>query len=311
MKKQSTKSQELGFGQRSYSKGTRLITKEGDFNVVKEGMSGWQGRDIYHELIVMTWVKFILLISAVFFIINFIFACLYYWAGPTGIAGLSAQGQLDLFLKAFYFSTQTITTVGFGSLSPQTDYVSLLAALESFLGLLGFALATGLMFARFSRPRRNLHYSSSALIAPYKEGLNGLMFRFINSSQNQLVEAEVDMIVSYWSAKDEVRIFKSVDLERRKINFFSTSWTVVHPINEKSPLWGLTEQDCQENSLEIIVMFKAFDDTYVRQVYDRMSYVADEMKWGEKFIPIYEPSDNEQIRINMEKLSSTKQANLF
>ena len=235
---------------------------------------------------------------------------LYFAAGTDGIAGQVTADEVDFFLQAFYFSTQTITTVGFGSLSPNSDFVSILAAFESFLGLMGFALATGLMFARFSRPRRNLHYSTNAIIAPYRKGINGLMFRFINSSKNQLIEAEVDMVVSYWSKEEDRRIFKSVELERSRINFFSSNWTIVHPIDEKSPLWGMTESQSAEQSLEVIVMFKAFDDTYVRQVYDRMSYVSEELKWGQKFVPIYLDSDDDRIHIDMEKLSSTVPVNL-
>lgn len=302
--------EELGFGQKSYDRGTRLITKEGEFNVVKEGMSRFQGLDVYHEMISMTWIRFILFISTVFFSVNLLFALVYFLAGAEGIAGPGPETDVDHFLRSFYFSTQTITTVGFGQLSPNSDLVSLVAAFESFLGLLGFAIATGLMFARFSRPRRNLEYSSIAVVAPYKKNQNALMFRFISSSNNQLIEAEVDMTISYWSDDENKRIFRTVDLERKKINFFSTSWTIVHPIDEKSPLYKLHDTDCRLSNIEIIINFKAFDDTYVRPVYDRMSYVAEEIKWGEKFIPMYESTDDEKVHINMEKLSMTMEANL-
>lgn len=287
-----------------------MITKEGDFNVIKKNMRGLEGLDSYHELISMSWLTFTLLISGVFFCINLVFALLYFAVGPAGIAGLNVSGDFDFFLQAFYFSTQTITTVGFGSLSPNNDMVSILAAIESFLGLLGFALATGLMFARFSRPLKNLAFSESAIVSPYGNEQNGLMFRFINSSKNQLIEAEVEMAISYWSASTKKRIFKSVELERSKINFFSSNWTVVHPIDEKSPLWGLTKAEAADKYFEVIVMFKAFDDTYVRQVYDRISYVSEEIKWGEKFVSIYEESADDRIHVNMDLLSETEKVEL-
>jgi len=310
-KKEQTNSSELGFGQKNYNRRTRLITQGGEFNVVKEGMSRFQGLDVYHELISMKWHKFIALITVLFFAANLIFAFIYFASGAEGIAGPSPDNKIEDFLRSFYFSTQTMTTVGFGQLSPDSNFVSAVAAFESFLGLLGFALATGLMFARFSRPRRNLEFSQNAIIAPYRNNLNGLMFRFISSSRNQLIEAEVDVAISYWSEEEDKRIFKAVNLERNKINFFSTSWTVVHPIDEKSPIHGLDEAECNKRNVEVIISFKAFDDTYVRPVYDRMSYVSEEIKWGVKFAPMYEASDDEKIHINMEKLSSTYEAMLY
>lgn len=308
-KKKSGKSEELGFGQKAYNKGTRLISPNGEFNVEKNGLNFWQSLDIYHELISMKWWNFIGVITVAFFFINLLFAISYYASGIHSIAGHEANPGLDHFITSFYFSTQTITTVGYGKLYPNSDTVSILAAIESFIGLLGFALATGLMFARFSRPGRNLIYSERAVVAPYKN-INALMFRFANGNKNQLIEAEVDMVVSYWDAKDNRRVFKSVALERKKINFFSLSWTIVHPIDEKSPISGWNEQDFEDKQVEVIVMFKAFDDTYVRQVYDRMSYVYSEIDWGVKFTPIYNDTNKGKILIDMEKLSEAHPAEL-
>ncbi len=307
--KRKNQNRELGFGQKAYSKSTRLISSEGEFNVEKTGMNFWHSLDIYHELISMKWWNFFGLITLMFFSINLIFAFLYYLSGVEGIEGHVSSSAFDQFATSFYFSTQTITTVGFGKLSPASNLVSLLAAFESFLGLLGFAMATGLMFARFSRPSRSLSYSKQAVIAPY-ESINALMFRFSNKSKNQLIEAEVDLVISYWNADENRRVFKTVELERKKINFFSMSWTIVHPINEKSPIYGWTSNDFKEKEIEIIVMFKAFDDTYVRHVYDRISYVAEEVKWGKKFVKVYDDSANGKIHINMEKLGQTEPAQL-
>lgn len=307
--KKDGKSRELGFGQKAYSKTTRLISQQGEFNVEKRGLRFWQSLDIYHELISMKWWNFVGIITVMFFLVNLIFALLYYSSGFEGIDGHSAESGWEHFMTSFYFSTQTITTVGFGKLNPNSNTVSLLAAFESFLGLLGFAIATGLMFARFSRPNRSLIYSSNAVIAPFQNE-NALMFRFANKSKTQLIEAEVDMVISYWDANENRRIFKSVELERKKINFFSMSWTVVHPINEDSPIYDWSEQDFKEKQIEVIIMFKAFDDTYVRQVYDRMSYISAEIQWGRKFVPIYNNSENGMININMEGLGVTEPAQL-
>ena len=156
--------------------------------------------------------------------VNIVFATLYFLAGPEGISGRESGGIISDFVHSFYFSTQTITTVGFGKLTPNSNAVSVIAA-----------IATGLLFARFSRA--NIIYSDKAIIAPCKE-INALMFRFANKSKNQLIEVEVDVVISFWDNENDKRIFQRVDLERRKINFLSTSWTLVHPITEESPIYG-------------------------------------------------------------------------
>ena len=303
------KSKELGFGDKAYGKNTRLITSDGNFNVKKSGLGFWHSLDIYHELISMKWLSFISLITLIFFLVNLLFAFLYFFAGFEGISGQTYDGPTDHFISSFYFSTQTITTVGFGKLSPESNYVSALAAIESFLGLLGFALATGLMFARFSRPRKNIVYSETAIISPY-QNINALMFRIANSSKTRMIEAEVDVVISYWDAEQNRRFFESVELERSKINFLSTTWTIVHPINENSPVYGWTAKNFEECQVEVIVMFKAFDDTYVRQIYDRISYVDEEIEWGKKYVPVYDRMDDGMMHVKLERLGETIDASL-
>ena len=308
-RKPRKKSKELGFGKQAYSRTTRLIQKGGTFNVKKGGQSFWESLDTYHELISISWWRFFLIITALFFLINLVFAVFYFMAGPDTIGGSNAQDELARFVESFYFSTQTITTVGFGKLNPRTNYVSLLAAFESFLGLLGFALATGLMFARFSRPNKQMVYSENAVIAPYRK-INGLMFRFAHAGKNQLIEAEVQLVASCWIESEKRRTFEPLKLERKSINFFTTSWTVVHPIDEDSPLYGMTSEDFKEQQLEIIVMFKAYDDTYARNIYDRTSYVCNEVLWGKKFAAIYDHKDDETIHIAMDRIGKVEDAQL-
>lgn len=308
-KKTKKKSKELGFGNKAYSRTTRLIHKGGTFNVKKDGQSFWESLDTYHELISIPWWRFFTIITALFFMINLLFAALYYSAGPQAIDGSGASNDMGRFVESFYFSTQTITTVGFGKLNPKTDFVSMLAAFESFLGLLGFALATGLMFARFSRPNKQLVYSQNAIVAPYQQ-INGLMFRFAHASKNQLIEAEVQMVASRWLQHEKRRSFEPLKLERKSINFFTTSWTVVHPLNEESPLYGLTPLDFEDQQIEIIVMFKAFDDSYARHIYDRTSYTYDEVLWGKKYVNIYNHEEDEAIHIAMDRIGKVEEAAL-
>jgi inward rectifier potassium channel len=300
-------SEELGFGNKAYAKTTRLITRKGEFNVEKDGLNFWTSLDIYHELINLKWATFIVLVFTLFFSVNLLFAFFFYLAGPEAITHSMGMTPTERFFEAFYFSTQTITTVGYGKLSPNSNFVSALAAIESFLGLLGFALATGLMFARFSKPRKRLKYSEKAIIAPYKD-INALMFRFANSGKNQLIETEVDMVAAIWDENDQRRYFQPLKLERNKISFFSTSWTVVHPIEEDSPIYSMSHADMENCQIEIIVMFKAFDDTYARMIYDRSSYLFNEILWGKKFVPIFNNSDKSVMKIDIQKIGDTEDA---
>ena len=306
-KSKKHKDRELGFGNRAYKRDTRLIRKNGQFNVTKDGLKFWESLDTYHELIAMSWSRFFLLITGFFFILNLFFALLYFLAGSGGITGIETNSQLDYFWQSFYFSTQTMTTVGFGKLSPGSNIVSIISAFESFLGLLGFAMGTGLMFARFSRPGDRLIYSDKILISPYRD-INGLMFRFANSGNNQLIEAEVDVVASMWIDEEGRRVFEQLKLERKKINFFSMSWTVVHPIHEGSPLYGMTLADFKARDVEIIAMFKAFDDTYARQVYDRTSYTHQEILSGKRFLPIYADRDDGVIHVDLHKIGDYEDA---
>jgi len=308
-RKRLTRGKELGFGDKAYGKNTRLIVSNGNFNVKKSGLGFWQSLDIYHELIAIKWLGFLSLVTLIFFLVNLLFAYLYFLGGYGGISGQEYGDSLDLFITSFYFSTQTLTTVGFGKLSPESDYVNILAAIESFIGLLGIAMATGLMFARFSRPRKNIVYSETAVIAPYQE-INALMLRLANRSKTRMIESEIDLVISYWDAGQNRRIFESVELERNKINFLSTTWTIVHPINENSPIFGWNKQNFEECQVEVIVMFKAFDDTYVRQIYDRISYVEEEIEWARKFVPVYDRMDDGMMHVKLEKLGETMEAEL-
>jgi inward rectifier potassium channel len=195
------------------------------------------------------------------------------------------DGILDRALDAFFFSAQTLTTVGYGHLSPNGHWVSAVAAAESLLGLLSFALATGLLYGRFSRPHAQIRFSRQALVSPYREG-KALMFRFMNLRSNQLIEVEATVVLSFQEADSPTRQYVTLPLERCKISLFPTSWTVVHPIAEDSPLFGRNEADLRKAGVEIIVLIKAFDDTFAQTIYQRTSYTHDELAWGVRFRPM-------------------------
>ena len=283
---------DLGFGTHDHGFGRRSLNRDGSFNVVRKGVPFFNTFETYHRLISMPWLRFNLYVLFLYFIINFIFACLYYIAGIDNLAGIAAKSNADKFWEAFFFSAQTLTTVGYGRVSPVGNFASTIAAIESMLGLLAFALATGLLYGRFSRPDARIKFSTNALISPYKN-VSALLFRIVNERRNQLIEVEAALSLSMLHDKhSNTRTFHTLKLERDKINFFPLSWTIVHPIDEHSPLWGLSEKEFREKDIEVIALIKAFDDTFSQTIYTRLSYKDFEVVWGAKFIPMTEFTNN-------------------
>ena len=282
--KKGNRDDDLGFG----TKGSDWnMNKDGSFNTVRVGEPRFRPYEIFHQLITMSWTKFILLIVVGYSAVNLIFAAIYYFIGTNHLAGVDGHmDNLHKFFESFFFSSQTLTTLGYGRIAPIGMEASGIAAIESMIGLMGFALATGLLYGRFSRPQAKLLYSDHAVIAPYKD-ITGLMFRVANMRRNQLIEVEVDITMAYFEKDSKLRSFQRLELERNKINLFPTSWTIVHPIDENSPFYGLTEQDILDMKVELIALLKAFDDTFSQTIYSRTSYHSGEIKRGKKFIPMF------------------------
>jgi inward rectifier potassium channel len=208
-----------------------------------------------------------------------------------GIDHISAEHTFFFhdFLNSFFFSVQTFTTVGYGRLNPTGDIESFIAGIESLTGLMGFALATGLLYGRFSRPNAKIIYSKNAIIAPYK-GINAFEFRIANARDNQLIEVDIQVMLSMndkSKGREGKRIFHNLQLERAKVTFFSLTWTIVHPIDNESPLNGMTEKELKEADAEFLILLKAFDDTFSQTVHSRSSYKYNEVIWGASFKSVY------------------------
>ena len=305
MAKQETKSPKdragLGFGTKDFNKHTRFLNKDGTVNVRR--LDGdFLGRiDIYHSLITMKWGHFILMVLSGYFVANLSFACLYYWAGPQNFGNLNHTDKLHEFLELFFFSAQTLTTVGYGYIYPKSTLVSTIAAIESMTGLLSFALATGILYGKFSRPQTHIRYSKHCLVAPY-EGITGLMFRIANTTQNELIETEVKVTVTMNDLKTGERLFLQLPLEIDKIGFMALSWTIVHPIDDKSPIYGFTQEDFIKSDAEFLIMFKAVNDTYSQNVYSRSSYKGHEITLNAKFKPLQRSQRGNKVTIDLRKL---------
>ena len=294
-----------GFSTNSNSTGGRFVTKDGKANVIKRGVGILNRYSWYHTLLGIKRGKFLFLLFAIYISVNLLFAGVYYIIGINHLAGVNTGSPLKNFTEVFFFSAQTFTTVGYGRISPTGFMASAISTFEAFLGLLSFAIATGLFYGRFSRPRAFLKYSGNSLIAPYKDG-SAYMFRLVPFKNNNLseVEVKVTMVITTEENGKLADKFFNLDLEISKINALALSWTIVHPITEASPFYGLTKEDIAAADIEIMIFVKAFDEVFSNSVVSRTSYISNEIVWGAKFNMMYYPSDNKQKTIiNIDKLN--------
>lgn len=302
---------DTGFSAKAEKEGKRLLNKDGSFNVRKTGLRFMERFNVYHWLIGMSWPRFFLVLFSGYIFVNLLFATAYFIAGIEGLSGRHDNDVFGQFLEAFYFSSQTLTTVGYGFYSPISEFHSLLAAFESFMGLMSFAMATGLLYGKFSRPKTRLVFSENAIISPYKNGLNGLMIRLANAKDNQLTNVSAIMMVSWIdnNSEEQSRKYYSLSLEINSIYMMATSWTLVHPINEDSPIFGMSLEQLDECEAEVILQLEGFDETYSQHVHSRTSYKSDEIVWGAKFVSIL-GHDGDYATLSMDEVGSYKEAEL-
>jgi len=263
----------------------RLLNRDGSFNVKRFPATFRERLTSYHSLVTMSWPRFFLLIGVAYFAINIPFALAYYLAGP---GALSGDQSLHGFLRCFFFSIDTFATIGYGNITPATLGTNLLVTVEAIFGLLSVGLVAGLVYARFARPTAKIAYSKNAVVAPYR-GITGFMFRLVNARQNELIEVNAKVILSRFEDREgrRQRVFHSLELERPFVVFFPLSWTVVHPIDEQSPLWGCTEEKLRESEAEFLILLTATDEVFATIVHDRTSYAANEVIWGARFTNMF------------------------
>jgi len=288
-----------GFGVNSENSSGRFYDRNhGGANVMKKGVGVLNRYSWYHTMLAMPIAKFLSLLLIAYIIVNLFFAGIYYLIGIDHLAGVNQGSDIKNFSEVFFFSAQTFTTVGYGRISPVGFAASAVSTFEAFLGLLSFAIATGLFYGRFSRPRAFLSFSHNALIAPYKDGI-ALMFRMAPYKNNLLSEAEVKVNLAMQLEENGKMMnrFFNLDLEISKINSLALSWTIVHPINDKSPLYNFNYTDIVNAKIEALVFVKAFDEVFSNTVVQRFSYIASEVVWGAKFRMMYHADNRKKATI--------------
>jgi inward rectifier potassium channel len=301
---------DTGFGGNPDNYGGRFVNRDGTYNVRKEGVPFSQRFSLYHTMLNMPSWKFFGTLFTFYLTVNFLFGIVYYFVGPREFVGVLATTQWQYYKEMFFFSTETYTTVGYGRVNPIGDTANSIAAVESMLGFLSFAIATGLLYGRFSKPKAFLLFSKEALISPYRDG-SALMFRFATYKDNHTM-TNVDIKVTAAMLIEEngktTYKFYDLDLERNHVESLPMNWTVVHSLITDSPMYDFTREDMKKADLEIYVSVRAFDDVYSNIVQQRTSYTYDEILFGRKFVQMYHESDDGKTTIvELQRLDEHKE----
>ncbi len=256
----------------------------GRFKIV--GLGAWYSywRDPYHLLLTVPWTGFIAIISLLYFATNMLFALLYLLQ-PGSVTNTNPGS----FSDAFFFSVQTLATIGYGVMAPQTFYSNTIVTIEAMAGLVGVALMTGLSFARFSRPTARVLFSRPAVVMPY-EGIPTLMFRTANQRRNQILEAQMQVYLMRDDVSSEghaMRRFYDLKLLRRQTPSFTLSWTLMHPIDSSSPLYGMTTESLLRTNVTIVASLSGIDETVTQTIHARHVYAPQDILWNHCLADIF------------------------
>jgi inward rectifier potassium channel len=304
---EQTRDRDLGFGAVvSRESRLRLLNRDGSFNVIRSGLGLLETLAPYQQLLTVSWTGFFVIVVVVYLLLNLIFAVAFVAFGPNDLLGPGVEMLGGQFSQAFFFSVQTFATIGYGQIGPNGFPANALVTIEALVGLIFQALATGLLFARFSRPTASILFSRRAIIAPYQEG-QSLQFRIANRRRrNEIIQLEAQVLFSSKQPDGRggtVRRYSLLPLERNKVTFFPLSWTIVHPIDESSPLAGKTAEDLMRAEAEVLVLLSGIDETFAQTVHARSSYRADEIVWNMRFRSMFVETDaRSHISVDISRL---------
>jgi len=286
----------------------RIVNRNGSFNVRRRGRR-FADFHLFQFFVGLSWPKFFVVVVMAFLLITLAFTGLYFAVGVSELQGIDATAPGERFLQVLFFSVQTLTTVGYGSISPHGIAVNIVASVEALGGVLALAFTAGLLYGRFARPTARLRFSARAIVAPYQGGTS-LQIRVANQRTNALVDIEATMLLMTVEGTGPAakRVYARMELERPKVFFLPLTWTIVHPIDAASPLNGKPPEVLAAQSAEIMVLIRAFDDTFSQVVNARTSYRFDEIAWGYRFQPAFHHDDGGHLELDLAKMDDVTRA---
>lgn len=280
----TTETYDLGFGDQIDTQ-SRLINRDGSFNIQRTGLRAWSP---YQSLVEMSWGQFFLIVVFYYVIVNAFFGLLLVYIGIENIGSTLPRSFWLDFQEAFFFSIQTFTSVGYGVLHPTNLSAHTISAIVALIGNISFALATGLFFARFSKPKAQIIFSDNALLTRHKHtGEPTLQFRIVNLRNNKIINLEVKVILTWLDEHTGKRHYRMLPLERDTVALFPLNWTIVHPIDKESPLYGKRISDLIEESAEVLIQIEGYDETFAQNINMNSSYLAKNLVEGKQFAPMY------------------------
>ncbi len=295
---------DLGIGRVAAEATSRFLKPDGSFNSRREGLGLVSSLNPFYWLLKLSWPAFFVLAAATFLGVNLIFAGLYVLCGADAlVATIQSPALRDPFWRSFFFSVETLSTIGYGHIAPFSFLAHALSMVQAFVGLLGVALATGLVYARFSRPTTRILFSPNALIAPFEGGW-AVMFRITNGLKSEIIELDAQVTLSRFEGVNgkRVRRFYQLPLERNHVALFPLAWTLVHPITDDSPLWGVTEPEWLDSEAELLIVLHGMDDVLFQRVHARGSYKAGDVVWQAKFADMYLRDQPGRVAIDVKRL---------
>jgi len=302
----SKTNEDTGFSNTGIINGGRFINRDGSFNLSKKGRPFWERISVYYNMLTIPVWQFIGVIIIFYAAINLVYTLVYYCLGENQFTGFIFHSRWGIFKELFFFSTQTFTTVGYGRVNPVGSAANFVSSLEALNGFLSFAIATGLIYGRFARPQAHLVFSDYATITSYRDK-KGLMFRFACFKEHHaLSDVTVKVNLAMLIQQDDHANYKYYDLtlERSHIENLPMNWTVVHPIDEQSPLVGFSEEDLRAADVELYVTVRGFNDVYSSIVQQRTSYTFQEIRMNRRFVPMYQETETGTI-LELHKLNKS------
>ncbi len=293
-----------GIGLSSNERAQRFINPDGSFNIKHINRKTSVSRS-YNYLISITWTEFFCWVFLGYVLINSVFALVYTSIGISAIAEPTGNAFRD-FLKGFFFSAQTITTVGYGAMAPKGIIFGVISSLQALIGLLSFSFITGLLYGRFSKPRPSIEFSEVMVLRTHNKK-DCLMFRLMGKTTNVMITPRIKATLSLSQKKNDKYInnFYNLDLERNEITYLPTTWTIVHPIDTSSPLAEFDRDTLPNLNGEILILVSYYDESFAQEVHQIHSYILQNLKLDTTFVPAFNYDEDGYTILDHSKLSNT------